>query len=84
MSEERYCGQCGKPLLKRADFCDWRCARDRGNTKMVRGAKLHDMLVEWRGDYRKRYLLKDITRVVGEWIKEDRESVPKAGQAPPV
>ena len=70
------CEHCGKSLQGRrmgARFCSHACARDRMNVKMVRGARAHDLLVEWRGSYKKRYLLTEIGRLVAEWIEADRQ-----------
>jgi len=69
------CEHCGESLRSRrvgARFCSHACARDRMNVKMVRGAKVHDLLVEWQGSYKKRYLLTEIGRLVAGWIEADK------------
>ena len=64
-------GRAGRSKLVGVTACSHTCHKARLNTKMVRGAGLHDMLVEWRGDYKKRYLLTAIGRKVARWIEED-------------
>lgn len=68
------CLACGKPIKdgsKRALFCSNPCAKVYSNTRMKRGAQVHDLLVEWRRSYKNRHLLTEIGRIVKGWIDED-------------
>ena len=72
------CVCCGAPLNGRVgrsavigvEVCSRACVIERHNTKMKRGAKVHDMLCEGRRT-RKGKLLTDVSRVVREWLDED-------------
>lgn len=77
------CEQCGASLRGKplgAKFCSHACARSRHNTRMLRGARLHDMLVEWRRSYKNRHMLTDIGREVAKWIEEDARRAEAVGE----
>ncbi len=68
------CEHCCKPIEGRkghARFCGPECAKKRHNVKMLRGAKVYDLLVTWRSSYKNRHLLTQINREVKAWIDED-------------
>lgn len=68
------CGHCGASLKGRrvgTQFCSNACAKSRHNVKMLRGARIHDLLCEWRRSYKNRHKLTEIGQIVKGWIEED-------------
>ena len=52
-------------------FCSHACAKARHNVKMLRGARIHDLLCEWRRNYKNRHKLTEIGQIVKAWLEED-------------